>query len=516
MSPSTFDRSSFSTSDTITHLWRHLSLPEHPLASISLPGSGPGLPSSFKVGHLAQATISLAALTAALIHSSRTASSNILTVTVPLTHACLEFLSERLYTLNKQPPTRSSFPIGGLHRTSDGYVRIHEGFPHHRANALSLIGCAPDATREDVKAKLATLSALDLEERAPDAGAIVAALRSPSQWDATPQGKAVADYPVAVRRIAGDGDGGGSVTGGGGGGGGGYWPLPSAVKGHHKPLSGLRVIEFSRVLAAPVCGRTLAAYGADVVWVTSPGLPDLPNLDKDTARGKRTVQLDLETEEGKVRLRELVGGADVFVQGYRPGGLEGKGFGVGEVVGLVGKEAEKGGREGREGVVYASLSAYGSEGPWKRRRGFDSIVQTQSGINVAEAQAHAEWKGSGERQASRVLPCQALDHASGYLLAFGIMAALHKKAEGGGNYVVDVSLAGTMKYLRSLGRLKGSEAFRCAEFESQYDVPEELLETRDSEFGTLTALKHSANIEGVDVGWDIMPKALGSDEPKWL
>jgi crotonobetainyl-CoA:carnitine CoA-transferase CaiB-like acyl-CoA transferase len=156
----------------------------------------------------------------------------------------------------------------------------------------------------------------------------------------------------------------------------------------------------------------------------------------------------------------------------------------------------------------ASLNAYGPDGPWSQNRGFDSLVQTCSGLNVEEARRY------GEGEAAHVLPCQALDHGSGYLLATGIMAALYKRATDGGAYEVKVSLAGAMKYLRSLGQYEGKTGFDRKDFELPEHV-ESYLETTQTGFGELRAVRHAAHIEGVDIGWKEMPKPLGSDKPVW-
>jgi len=156
------------------------------------------------------------------------------------------------------------------------------------------------------------------------------------------------------------------------------------------------------------------------------------------------------------------------------------------------------------------MSAFGPTGPWANQRGFDSLVQTCSGMNVSEAE-HA-----GQGEPARPMPCQALDHASGYLLATGVIAALYHRAIQGGAWQVDVSLAGTMKYLRSLGQYPGTSGFQCNDYKQQADIPAEYLETRDTGFGRMTAVKHSARISGCEVGWDIMPKPLDSDSAEWL
>ncbi|ETN42643.1 uncharacterized protein HMPREF1541_01800 [Cyphellophora europaea CBS 101466] len=484
------DRTAFSQVDSLNYIWTALDLPPTATNKVQLPGRPCGTPTSFQVPALAQVTIALSATAAALIHTSRNDHAELPTITVFANEACIEFKSERFYTIDGQPPSKESSSIGGLHRTSDGWVRIHDSFPHHREAAYRLIGLAPPASPEEIKQKIATLKAVELESQAFRTGAIVGALRSYAQWDASPQAASVSDHPLSVRKIA-DGPKG--------------WPAHLGA-GQKKCLAGLKVLEMTRVIAAPVAGRTLAAHGADVMWVTSPKLPDLPVLDRDTARGKRTVQLDLDQEADMEKLRELLGDVDVFIQSYRPGSLVMKGL-----------SPERLARVSKNGVVYASLSAWGTEGPWAGYRGFDSIVQTVSGLNVAEAEYH------GQGEPSKVLPCQALDHASGYLLAFGIMAALYKRATEGGSYLVEVSLAGTMKYLRSLGQSRGPECFGGRSWDKPSDVPIELYDgtgatgsTRPCGFGDMAAIKHSARIDGVEVGYDRMPKKLGSDEATWL
>src|SRR5262249_38612057 len=130
-------------------------------------------------------------------------------------------------------------------------------------------------------------------------------------------------------------------------------------------------------------------------------------------------------------LRELVRGADVFSQGYRPGAIAGLGFGFEEVVAL------------RPGIVYVQLSAFGHVGPWSGRRGFDSIVQAHSGI----AGEHAVGG------TPRFAPANPLDYMTGYLAAFGVMEALARRAREGGSYLVRLSLAQTGRWLAGLPRV---------------------------------------------------------------
>src|SRR4029077_9591119 len=190
-------------------------------------------------------------------------------------------------------------------------------------------------------------------------------------------------------------------------------PLAAA----QRPLARVQGGDLARILFGPVCGRTLAAHGADVMLVTAAHLPSLFPLVVDTGRGKLSTSLDLRQADAREALAALVRDADIFVQGYRPGAIAGHSFGPQDIARL------------RPGIVYVSLCAYSHEGPWAKRRGFDSLVQTASGLNDAEARAF------GQRE-PRALPAQELDHATGYLLAFAAMVALARRAKEGGSWHV--------------------------------------------------------------------------------
>ncbi|KAH9950632.1 CoA-transferase family III [Amylocystis lapponica] len=411
-------------------LWTAMKLSPQALSRLVLSKTpDPAVNSSFKLGTAAQTSIGLSGLAAAEFHRLRTGVKQ--TVTVDARHAVLEFKSEAWYTINGELPEDRLFDnIAGLYKTKDGsYVRLHTNFPHHRQGILDILQCEP--TKAAVASALLQWNAVDLETVASARKMVATALRSFDQWDQHPQAKALASTPPVVLVKIADA------------------PKREVHDMPSRPLDGIRVLDLTRVLAGPVCGRTLAAHGADVLLVTSPKLPDLPFLDVDTSRGKRTAQLDLTTSEDSERLAALVQDADVFLQAYRPGGLREKRFGPEDVA------------KARPGIVYASLTAYGWDGPWKNRRGFDSLVQTATGLNFAEAEAYAGYTGSlpSEPLTPRPFPVQALDHAAGYLLAFGINAALCKTVTEGGSWEVRVSLAAVGQWIRSLGRLDPRVAF---------------------------------------------------------
>ncbi|KAI4843498.1 CoA-transferase family III [Aureobasidium sp. EXF-8845] len=470
----TVDRSSHHASNVVEELWTGLALPPNALSRVKLVGdSEPALPSSFRIGVLAQSSIAVSALAAAQVHALRN-KIEVPRVEVPLQHAVIEFKSERFYTIDGQPPSATKDSIGGLHRTADGHIRVHDSFPNH----------SNGSSREQLADKIATWRSFELENTATIQGNLAAyALRSYGEWDALPQSKAIATFPISIRPLLSNSSKG-------------SWDRFS--KGSNRCLEGLRVLEMSRVIAAPLCGKTLAAHGADVLWVTSPDLPDIPSIDREFARGKRTVQLDIHNATHKTKLLELIKDCDVFIQGFRPGSLARHGLSSEELVKI------------NPNIVIANMSAFGPDGPWADQRGFDSLVQTCSGMNASEAE-HAD-----QGEPARAMPCQALDHASGYLLAAGVIAAVYHRAVQGGAWQVDVSLAGTMKYLRSLGQYPGTSGFQCKDYKQQADVPTEYLESRETGFGRMTAVKHSAKISGCKVQWEIMPKPLGSDSPEWL
>jgi crotonobetainyl-CoA:carnitine CoA-transferase CaiB-like acyl-CoA transferase len=458
--------------EVLRQLWSLAGGDPAALARVTLRGDDPVLPSSFRVGTSAQVSIAAAGLAAAEVWRQRTGRAQ--TVSVDMRHAAVEFRSERYMRLGGKPPGRVWDKIAGVYRTGDGrYVRLHTNFPHHREGMLALLEC--DYDRDAVQAALAKWEGEKFETAAAGAKLVATMTRSPGEWAAHPQGKAVAGLPlIEITRI-------GEAP---------ARPLPAAAD---RPLSGVRVCDLTRVIAGPVCGRTLAAHGAEVMRITAPHLPAIPMLDIDTGRGKLSAALDLRATDDREQLASLLREAHVFVQGYRPGGIAAFGF------------SPEACAEIKPGIVAVTLSAYGHAGPWAPRRGFDSLVQNTNGINHAEAEAAGIAAGPKE------LPAQALDHASGYLMAFGAMMALARKAREGGSWHVRVSLAQTGHWIANLGRL--AHGFDCAD-PRQEDV-QDLLEEMDTPLGRLTYVRHAAQLSETPARWERPPVPLGSHAPVW-
>jgi crotonobetainyl-CoA:carnitine CoA-transferase CaiB-like acyl-CoA transferase len=428
------------------------------------------LPSSFAVGTAAQVTVGAAALAAATLWRYRGGRRQ--AVSVDMRHAAIEFLSEHFASIEGTAPEDPWDRIAGTYQCGDGrWVRLHTNFPHHRAGILRILGCEYD--KQAVATALQSWAGYDLEDAAADNGLCATAMRSFAEWDAHPQGQAVVSQPVVkITRIRD--------------------APPRGLPAANRPLSGVRVLDLTRVIAGPVCGRILAAHGADVMNIASPNIPNLPRLVVDTGRGKLSTYLELREKADNQRLQELLAQADIFVQGYRPGGLADLGFSPQDAARI------------RPGIVYVSLSAYGHVGPWAGRRGFDSITQTASGINHAEAQAAGQT-------APKPLPCQALDHGSGYLLAFGAMTALMRRMQEGGSWHVQVSLARTGRWIRDLGRVKNGLSIAAPTPEGVAD----LMEVTNSGWGRLHAVRHSAGLALTPTRWDRPSMPLGTHPAQW-
>jgi crotonobetainyl-CoA:carnitine CoA-transferase CaiB-like acyl-CoA transferase len=252
------------------------------------------------------------------------------------------------------------------------------------------------------------------------------------------------------------------------------------------------VLDLSRVIAGPVAGRTLAAHGADVLLISGPDLPAIPWLTIDTGRGKLTSFVELRSEQGRATLRDLLAGADIFSQGYRPRAIAGLGFSPEQAARI------------NPGIVYVTLSAYGHAGPWAERRGFDSLVQTTTGFNHAEGQA-AGVDGPKE------LPAQVLDHATGYFMAFGAMMAKARQAREGGSWHVQVSLAQTGRWLWNLGRV--ADGFATEDLKAETVTP--FMEEVASGFGPLRSVRHSAQLSRTPAFWARPAMPLGSHPAQW-
>lgn len=372
-------------------------------------------------------------------------------------------------------------PIAGDYPTADGgWIRLHTNAPHHRASALRVLGV--EGERDRVAAAVARWDGEQLEEAVVAESGCAAVLRTPDAWARHPQGEAVGLEPL----IAIDHTDAGALSA--------RW-APTA----DRPLAGLRVFDLTRVLAGPVATRLLAGLGADVLRIDPPGW-DEPGVVPDMLVGKRTARVDAHDPAGRATLLALLADADVLVHGYRRGALESLGLG----------EDER--RRIRPGLVEVSLTAYGWTGPWASRRGFDSLVQMSSGI--------AGWglrRGIADRPTP--MPVQALDHATGYLMAAAVLAGLARRSRTGTGSSSRLSLARTAVELERAARLPSRPLATPAPFTDSSSEPITASVSPaaqiDTAWGPATLLPAPFRVGGTRPTWTRGSRPLGSDAPAW-
>jgi crotonobetainyl-CoA:carnitine CoA-transferase CaiB-like acyl-CoA transferase len=480
----------------LDHLWTVAGCDSAALDAVSVTGNDPALPSVFRVGTLAAATIAATGLAAAecyrLQNGSKSGAQNgqRQRVHVDVQHALTAFRSERYLRVNDGPPLDMRNPIFGFFETRDGrWVQLHTNFPHHLEGVLKILGCANE--RPSVAQAIRDWDGTTLDQTLADAGLPAALIRTPREWAALEQAKAIANLPLfEIERI---GDAPPQPIAPSGLAGSGALAQPAASAGSaDRPLSGVRVLDLSRIIAGPVAGRALASHGAQVLLVNGPHLPNIAPLVIDTGRGKRSATLDLRDAAGRAQLEALTRDADVFLQAYRPGALAAHGFGPEALARL------------RPGIVCVSICAYGHTGPWATRRGFDSLVQSASGI------AHTEARAAGV-DGPKHLPCQALDHGTGYLAAFGAMVALARRAAEGGSWHVRLSLAQTGRWLQSLGQIE--DGWRAPEV--RFDDVKDSLEAVDSPFGRVLGTSPAEQLSETPARYGRPPVPIGTDQACW-
>lgn len=358
--------------------------------------------------------------------------------------------------------------LAGDYAASDGWVRLHTNASPHRQAALRVLGI--EGERDAVARAVSMWRAEQLEEEIVAEGGCAAVMRTPEQWSRHPQGSAVAGEALVARETT-DPDGAASA-----------WQPTRA-----RPLAGLRVLDLTRVLAGPVATRMLAGLGAHVLRIDPPSWNE-PALAVEMTLGKRTARLDAHDPAGLAQLRRLLADADVIVHGYRADALERLGLGT-EVR-----------RATRPGLVDVSLDAYGFTGPWAGRRGFDSIVQMSAGIADAGMRAAA-----ADRPVP--LPVQALDHATGYLMAAAVLTGLRDRLDHGTGSTARLSLARTAALLEDARGLPRATPTAVEEPDDG-----ELLQT---EWGPVRVLPAPLEVPGVRIGWERAPRTFGSDNPTW-
>ncbi len=435
----------------------------------------PILPTPFRIGEASSAALAAVGLAVSDIWEIRTGRRQ--EITVDTRQATASLRSGTYMKMEDAPVSTGRNPIMGFYPAKTGrWSYLHCNFPNHRAAALSVLGVPED--REAVASAVAGWDALELEEAIIAANGAGGMVRTMDEWAQHPQAAAVASLPLLEIVRIGDS------------------PAESLPEGD-RPLSGIRALDLTRVLAGPTCARTLAEHGADVLKITASHLPNIGYQEFDTGHGKLSAYLDLREEQDLDTLRGLVKNCDVFSQSYRPGTLAGRGLSPHELAEL------------RPGIIYISLSAFGHEGPWASRRGFDTVVQAVSGI----ASRQGELFPGGET-GPQFYPVSAIDYLTGYLMAFGTMIALARRAREGGSWLVRASLAQTGRWLLERGQVPQSELAGVPEEFSPEEV-EKWTMVSETPTGRLRHLAPVLKLSETPPRWARPAVPLGHNVAAW-
>src|SRR3954447_18179938 len=451
-------------------------LAEDRARSVEFTGGGdPVLPTPFRIGETAAAALAATGLAVSDLWELRTGRKQ--QVAVDLRQAAASLRSGHYLVMDGAEVSTERNPVMGVYPAKNGrWSYIHANFPNHRAAALSVLGC--EENKDAVRRAVANWDALELEEAIIAAKGAGGMARSMAEWARHPQAAAIASLPLMEIVKIGD-------------------SAPEKLPDGDRPLSGVRVLDLTRVLAGPTCARTLAEHGADVLKITGAHLPNLGYQEFDTGHGKLSAHLDLRQPKDLATLKDLVRDADVFSQGYRPGTLGGRGLSPEELAAL------------RPGLVYVSLCAFSHTGPWASRRGFDTVVQNVSGITLRQGELFP-----GKEPGPQFYPVSAIDYLTGYLMAFGALVALKRRATEGGSWLVRISLAQAGRWLVGRGEVPEAQLKNIpAEF-TEAEIAKWSVESV-TQAGKLRHLAPTLQLSETQPYWARATVPLGYDEPVW-
>ncbi len=452
------------TKHALSLIWSALGGEADWLERMRFVGEG-DLPSVFAVSDLAGASVGAACLAVSELLAARHGNGPQATVDRRL--AAFWFHSSIRPQGWSMPPSWDA--VAGDYRAADGWIRLHTNAPHHRAAALAVLGVAAD--REEVARAVRGWQADALEGAVVQNGGCAAAMRDMAAWARHPQGQAVMAEPLLIHEPGNAG------------------PAPRWSVPPDRPLHGVRVLDLTRVLAGPVATRFLAGFGAEVLRIDPPGW-DEPGVVPDMTLGKRCARLDLRQPADREAWERLLGQADVLVHGYRTGALAGLGLDSGRRQALC------------PGLVDVSLDAYGWSGPWRDRRGFDSLVQMSADI------ADAGMRGMG-RDRPTPLPVQALDHATGYLMAAAVARGLAGRLTTGQGGSTRASLARTAVLLANLPTSKTAPPAP--------ETPDDQAAAMEmTAWGVAHRVKAPCGLVGAPMRWDLPAAQLGSTPAAWV
>ena len=444
--------------------------------TVSIEGDDPIVDSRFRPGAAAAAALAAQGLGVAAIWKARTGISQDVSVearraAVPGLRT-INFMRQNGHAHDLFPRSTKSFT--DFFPTKDGkqlYLLRTTLYVENLIGTLELLGCNYDA--QSMARAVAKWDALELEEALAERRLIGVVARPREEWLAHPQGRWLAARPpVEIEKI---GD-----------------SAPEPLLPAARPLAGVRVLDFTHILAGPVTARMLAEQGADTLHVSAQHQMDPMRLGIDTGAGKRSTHLDIDHPGDLATLRRLAEDADIFVQSWRPGSIDKRGLSPEALA------------ERRPGIIYVSVSAYGAGGPWADRAGYEPVGQAACGLVLEE--------GSADKPRLAVTGTLN-DYLAAYLGAAGTMAALLRRSREGGSYHVKVSLTRTSMWMQEIGRLPRAEW-------PERDIPMEArpsdLMTMQSPFGMITIPGPITQYSQTPGYFDRPPEPFGASLPGWL
>ena len=435
---------------------------------IDIEGHDPVYPTPFKLGKAAATALAAQGVAISAIWQQRSGRAQ----TIKVDKAAAAISLKSVAHLRQQGCPVSypdpAYPLTDFFRCKDGrFIFLHAGYPKLRDGLLKLLNCPND--KDAITQKVAGWDSATLEDAVAEAKLCGGIARTHDEWLAHPQGKLLADMPVVEIKKIGDSA-----------------PFPFAPAA--RPLSDIKILDLTHVLAGPTCGRTLAEQGATVLRIWSPQQPLIPSFIMDTGHGKLSTLLDLTKKWDADCLRGLIGEADIFAESYRPGAITKLGFSPENIAAI------------RPGIIYLSLSCYGEDGPWGTRAGWEQLAQSVTGMGLAQ----------GNSDVPVLSPVYPNDYISGYLAAYGITAALLKRAKEGGSYHVKISLCRTAMWLQSLGKISAQNV---------PPISSELLsrfrQTRQTPYGTLRFLGPITEFSETQAYWERPSVPLAFNSPVW-
>jgi crotonobetainyl-CoA:carnitine CoA-transferase CaiB-like acyl-CoA transferase len=461
---------------------------------VIISGRDPVLPTRFMVGEIMGGVHAACGIAASKLWELRRGRRQSVTVNVRAAAATIQSFQYLQMSVDNMPPIP---PIMGFFKTRDDrWFFAHSALPHLLEGVLRVLDCENNI--ESATAAVRRRDSNELEDAFGKFGLCGATVRTATEWAEHPQGIELSRLPVIEILKIGDSP---------------PEPLPQG----DRPLSGIRCLDLTRILAGPTASRTLAEHGADVLKIGAEHLPNIPMFAVDTGYGKRSAFLDLRRPADNDKCWELVEQADVFCQSYRLGAIASHGFDPENVVAR------------RPGIVYVSMNCYGPVGPWAGRRGWEQLGQTVTGLALEEGQLvlpppnKDELKRLGRFARSRqvlpgqprLLPGAITDYVTGYLLAFGAMVALERRAREGGSYVVRSSLTQAGMCVQRMGRANIEEAKEQSIMLPLEDLKKISIE-EDTAFGHIQHLAPVVEMSETPPHWELPVVPLGTHQPVWL